>query len=144
MRIMMFLICTFLCYPIFAQSDISGKWLGTTTQNEGGYRTSYDFELYLHQDGSVITGRSYVYVEKIYAEMILKGKINKNGSVDIVETKLVDYKEFEGMEWCIKNMKLNLNSSTNTWTLEGNWEGNTSFGSCIPGKIYLKKIVPRA
>lgn len=144
MKTIVFLILIFFVNPLIAQPDVVGKWLGTTTQNEGGYRTSYDFELYLHQNGTEITGRSYVYVEKIYAEMNLKGQIQKDGSIQITETKLLDYKEFEGMEWCIKDMELKLSRFKKTWIMEGNWKGQTSFGSCIPGRIFLKKIVPRA
>jgi hypothetical protein len=133
-----------LFFPLFCfgQTNISGNWIGTITQKEGGYRSKYKFELYLKQSGSELSGRSYVYVDNIYAEMILKGRI-VGDQVTLYESEIIEFKEFEGMEWCIKNCKLKLVKSGKNWKLEGGWEGFTSFGACIPGSVFLQKIVPR-
>ena len=142
---MKYLLFFFFLFPpvfFFAQPDVSGNWVGIITQKEGGYRSKYKFELFLFQNGDEISGRSYVYVDDIYAEMILKGKIEED-LLTFYETKIIEFKEFEGMEWCIKNGKLRLLKSGNNWKLEGLWEGVTSFGACIPGKVFLQKIVPR-
>lgn len=100
-------------------------------------------ELYLTQKGVQITGRSFVYFDHVYAEMQLEGEF-KDGILVFRESKLLAYKKLEKMEWCLKGAILTLIKSGNPWKLEGAWTGNTSFGPCIPGKIYLKKAIPRA
>ena len=129
---------------LLAQSNISGQWFGTITQNEGGFRSKYDFELYLFQEGNKIKGRSYVYVDNIYAVMELIGELQGGQYLKFKEIKMVDFSEMEGMEWCIKQAQLFLKLEHKTMRLEGNWQGDTSFGTCIPGKIFLKKTIPRA
>ena len=60
------------------------------------------------------------------------------------EVKIVRSKAEDGMEWCVKKGKLHLLISGKEWRLEGVWSGNTTFSSCTPGRVYLKKIEPRA
>lgn len=124
-------------------TNIGGCWRGKITQNQGGIRPEYMMELYLAQKGTKVIGRSFVYFDKVYAEMQLEGEF-KDGVLVFKESKLLAYKKLEGMEWCMKGAILNLIKSGNPWKLEGAWTGNTSFGPCIPGKIYLKKSIPRA
>ena len=142
MRFFLILPLLFFTFLGFAQTDISGNWIGTITQNEGGYRSKYKFELFLFQDGSEITGRSYVYVDDIYAEMILRGRIIGN-TLSFQETEIIQFKELQGMEWCIKSCLLQLSRLGKKMKLEGKWEGTTSFGTCIPGNVFLQKIEPR-
>ena len=134
----------FVCTFCLAQEDVSGSWTGKITQNDGGYRKNYKFELYLIQNGSQLSGRSYVYFDDIYAEMSLKGYINAANELWFSELEIVDFRELRGMEWCIKNGKLQLKKIGNHWKLEGFWKGNTSFGECIPGEVFLERVVPRA
>lgn len=124
----------------FAQLDVSGQWYGTITQDEGGFRSQYDFEIYFIQKGNQITGRSYVYADDLHAVMDLKGELQANQYIKLEELKIVEHTEMEGMEWCVKRAQLFLKKDQNVLKLEGDWQGNTSFGACIPGKIFLKKI----
>lgn len=129
---------------LLAQADFSGNWIGTITQDKGGYRPEYQFEMYLQQDGNYVWGRSYVYIDKIYAMMELRGTIVNGNTLVFEESSIVNHKEIEGMEWCLKTGKLNLRKFWNTVRLEGDWQGNTSFSDCIPGNVYLKHQIPRA
>lgn len=146
MRILLLFSFWSLLTTGFAQKtealSITGCWRGKITQNQGGIRPEYLMELYLTQKGTKVTGRSFVYFDKVYAEMQLEGEF-KNGVFVFKENKILTYKKLDSMEWCMKGAILNLIKSGNPWKLEGAWTGNTSFGACIPGKIYLKKSIPR-
>ncbi len=124
--------------------DFEGYWRGVITQEEGGFRPEYGMELYLEQNGNQITGRSFVYFDKVYAEMAVEGVVIGSNILQLKETKITAMKRVEGMEWCLKNVILSLATTRDPWRLEGAWNGFTSFGPCIPGKIILKKSIPRA
>ncbi len=126
-----------------AQDNFSGVWKGTLTQDPGGFAPVYDFELYLKQKGNKVTGRSYVAIAEIHAAMDLKGEVVGN-VLYFTETNIVEHWKREDMEWCFKQAGLTLAIQGKQMKLEGPWTGNTGFGECIPGKIYLKKQVPRA
>lgn len=131
----------------FAQKSstpgVTGYWKGKITQNKGGIRPEYGMEIYLTQKGTKVTGRSFVYFDKVYAEMQLEGEFKDGKTLIFKESKVTAYKKLDGMEWCLKGAVLNLIKSGSSWQLEGPWTGNTSFGPCIPGKIILKKSIPR-
>ncbi|MFK7934843.1 MAG: hypothetical protein AB8G22_15145 [Saprospiraceae bacterium] len=123
---------------------LNGSWKGVITQDDGGYRAQYDFELYFNVSGKEITGRSYVTVDDIYCEMKIEGIVENGIVVSIKETKMVDSEQVEGMEWCYKKVVLELEEEQNKFKLTGRWEGITSFSNCVPGEVLLQKIVPRA
>lgn len=147
MRILLLsLLCVGMAISSFAQSSaasVSGYWKGKITQDQGGIRPEYGMEIYLTQKGTKVTGRSFVYFDKVYAEMALEGELKDGKTLIFKESKITAYKRLDGMEWCLKGAVLNLVKSGNAWRLEGPWTGNTSFGPCIPGKIILKKSIPR-
>lgn len=138
------LLLIFFNTPLLAQSAITGNWKGVITQDDGGYRTKYDFELYIYQKDNQISGRSYVYVDDIYCEMKVEGTIQGGLMIHIRETAMVDSKQIDGMEWCFKKADLVLQKDREKYKLTGRWEGMTSFSNCIPGRVILQKIVPRA
>lgn len=143
MKIPIAICCIFCAIGLMAQEDFTGNWKGILTQNDGGFRSKYEFELYLKQDGLKITGRSYVYIDDIFAEMDLEGILLDDDTIWFQETKIGHNKILPGMQWCIKNGKLSLKKSGNSRKLEGTWEGNTPYNSCVPGKIFLQRIIPR-
>lgn len=124
--------------------EFEGCWRGVITQDQGGYRPEYGMELFIKQDGNKITGRSFVYFDKVYAEMEFEGLIIGSKILQIKETKISAMKRVEGMEWCLKNAMLTISKTRDPWRLEGAWNGSTIFGPCIPGKIILVKSIPRA
>ena len=135
-----FLLLSSFC---IAQPDISGEWRGVITQNEGGFRSEYKFEMYFVQKGKQLTGRSYVYFDKAYAQMELIGSFTGKNTISFQELKIVDFTVLSGLEWCIKRGNLQLKKYRGQWQLVGDWSGATSFGPCIPGKVRLKKIKPQ-
>ena len=137
------LFCLLTC-SLFGQTELTGVWKGTITQNEGGYRPEYVFEIYLNQKGDVVTGRSYVFVDKIYAVMNLSGSVHSDLYLNLKDAKILDHKVDTGMEWCMKKYQLVLKIKGDTLHLEGFWQGDTTFSTCIPGKVKLTKIDPRA
>lgn len=143
------LFCLLFCLGtsfsfVTAQEVFTGQWLGSITQNDGGYRPTYSFELYLKQKGDQVTGRSYVYFDNYFAEMQLKGKVINKKELVFYETKIVHFEEPDGMVWCMKKGQLRLRAVKKGFRLEGPWQGETIFGPCVPGLILLTKVVPRA
>ncbi len=136
----------FLCQATQTKkSPIEGYWTGTITQNEGGYRSQYLLELELKEVDGKITGKSYVKVDDIFAEMDVSG-VFANGSMLLTlhDDAVVKKRIGPEMEWCLKNYRLKLIKENDKWRLEGQWEGTTSFRDCIPGKIFLVRGVYRA
>lgn len=140
-KILLFLF--FLSLSLSAQEDITGLWRGYNTQEAADtYSSKYDFEMYLKQNGNQVWGRSYAYIGELYAAMEIRGTWDGK-QFTFEEVKIVDSKADEGMEWCIKKGALTLVKEGKNHQLEGIWSGNTTFSSCTPGKVFLKKIKPR-
>ncbi len=136
---------TFFSIPLIAQCDLTGQWKGYNTQEaKSCYSKKYDFELYLNQRGKIVSGRSYANVGNIYAEMEIIGELKEDKYFHFQETKILDFKAEAGMEWCVKKGVLMIVKDGDKLRLEGGWMGNTSFSSCIPGKVYLQKVEPKA
>ncbi len=140
------LLTTLLLLPVLlsAQYDFSGTWEGELTQGEGGYAPVYEFQIELKQEGLSITGTTYVEIGKIYAKMRLKGRLIGNKAIHWEETEIIDHWKYDNMEWCYKSADLFLITTGDEERLEGPWRGNTGHSECIPGKIILKRKVPRA
>lgn len=139
-------VLTLMCFTFFvqAQADFSGLWTGVITQDEGGYKSEYKFELYLYQEGTKVHGRSYVYDEGLHAVMELRGNIYNGNLLHFQEGKMVDFTVVEDMEWCIKRGDLMLKSGWRKEYITGVWKGISSVGDCIPGKIKLERETARA
>ncbi len=134
-----------ICSPLllFGQTGIEGTWKGTITQYEGGFRTEYGMELMLNlQDDGKLTGKSYVYVDDIYAIMEVEGSLFNKVFIKLEDTKIVDSKIVERLQWCIKNYQLTLKEAGSS--LEGFWQGSTKDSQCIPGRIFLRRKTPKA
>ncbi len=126
-----------------SKNKLTGEWKGKITQNEGGIREEYNFELYLVQNGNKITGRSYAYFDDVYVIIELKGSAKSGTVVLLEELKIVEHRKYENMEWCIKKMQLIHKYEGDEAKLEGFWQGKSAAGECIPGKIYLTKQILR-
>lgn len=141
MLITLFFLLWNVC--VHGQTDISGSWKGVVTQDEGSYRTEYEFEIYIYQKGNLITGRSYIQVEDLFCEMKIVGSFNDGLTLKMTEVEMVNSTEQEGMSWCFKTIDLLLIKQESIWKLEGRWKGESAEKSCIPGDMLLKKVVPR-
>jgi hypothetical protein len=137
---------TFVSFAFFlqAQADFSGHWTGVITQDEGGYKSEYRFELFLNQNGTRVYGRSYVFDEGLYAVMELRGTIYNNDYLRFQETKMVDFTVVENMEWCIKRGDIVLKSGFRKEYITGLWKGVSSMGDCVPGQIKLEREAAQA
>jgi hypothetical protein len=127
--------------------NITGHWEGTLTRDEGGgKRTSFPMQLDVLQKKKEITGISYVGFEnegkKYYAKFDLEGKINSN-YFKFLESKILNADSIPQAAWCIKKGELIYRKPKSVETLEGIWEGVSSFGSCMPGRIFLEKKPPK-
>ncbi|MFK8008340.1 MAG: hypothetical protein AB8H03_18425 [Saprospiraceae bacterium] len=144
MKKIIWIIFLFASYSAFGQNNLTGLWLGKITQEEGGFAPDYTFEIYITQKGNKIKGRSYVYVDEIYASFDISGEINNEIYLELKDSDILDSKVNDGMEWCLKKYQLVFKMKNGIPCLEGFWQGKTSFSTCIPGKVFLKKQVPRA
>lgn len=121
--------------------DISGKWTGRLTQEEGGVSGEYYFEMNLKQTGKTVTGFSLI---KLLEDPTIYGKINLTGSFNgeelkFKETSILNQKVLDYMEWCIKKGNMKFIEAGDEYQLNGRWTGYTSYGTCSPGGIYLSK-----
>ena len=137
-----FILCFFCAFA--SAQNITGYWKGISTQNEGAYSSEYVFELWLSQKGDTVVGKAFIFVDSIYAEMNVSGSLESGIYLKIQDDEIVEHQELQGMEWCIKTYQLLLKQLDGVLKLEGHWQGVTSFSSCTPGRIYLKKTIPRA
>ncbi len=134
--------------PQLEKVDVAGHWEGTITRDEGGgKRTVYQMELDLTQKTKEITGFSTVHFDdgtkQYHAKMEVKAKLNGT-YLKYLETKVLNADPIPSSDWCIKKADLIHRIQDSKPTLEGIWEGVTSFGECMPGRIFLQKAPPRA
>jgi hypothetical protein len=127
-----------------AQSSFTGLWKGLITQEEGGYRPQYQFELYLNQRGSRISGRSYAYVDKIYVVLELQGELLSPNKIRITEIRIIDSRRVQGLGWCLKTYELSISRQGSKLQLKGPWVGIADGAPCIPGMIILTYKAARA
>ena len=144
LNIACFAILVGFAIPGFSQKNpLDGFWTGYLTQEEGGYRPKYTFEMTLEQSGTTIRGVSFSRIDTLYAEMKIQGTISGN-TLQFHETGLSRFSPLKNMSWCLKSGQLLLSQKGKNWVLEGSWQGKSEEGACVPGKIYLDKSKPRA
>lgn len=120
-----------------------GQWLGKLTQEQGGYRQEYDFEIYLIAvNDNSYTGRTYVYAPNVLG--ILSFNAQQQGAVlYLKEEGLLESRKPSDLSWCFKTMQLRRVKREGEWYLEGAWQGVSDYGICIPGWLSLKYIPPQ-
>ena len=120
----------------------SGQWLGKLTQEQGGYRQEYDFELYLIAHNDRYSGRTYVYAPEVLGVLSFSGQ--QRGTVlYLKEEELLISRKPSDLSWCFKTMQLRMVKRTGDWYLEGPWQGTSDYGVCIPGWLSLKYVPPQ-
>ncbi|MEL6659187.1 MAG: hypothetical protein AAFR36_22195 [Bacteroidota bacterium] len=136
------------CFPSssFSQtpSSVQGQWVGTLTQDQGGYLSDYTFEVFFQTDqNGQLAGKSYVYAPNVVGIFTFTG--TKRGQVYYLEEQDIRFsRKPEDLSWCFKTMQLRLVRKDKEWHLEGPWQGTSDYGGCIPGWISLRWIPPRA
>ncbi len=149
MRMMSCIVLLISCFSLMAQQEhipihdaMEGSWEGVLT-HPGGYRTEYIFYLEIKKVEDGYECWSMVRVDEIYAEMAMSGT-SFDQELLILEDKEILTNDIEqGMEWCMKRYVLRLINDNGILRLEGDWNGTTSFGTCDPGKVHMKKRPPR-
>ena len=124
--------------------SVQGQWIGTLTQDQGGYRSDYTFEIYFQtaEDGQ-LAGKTYVYAPNVVGVFSFNG--TKRGQVYyLIEQELRYSRKPEDLSWCFKAMQLRLVQKEKQWFLEGPWQGSSEYGVCIPGWISVRMIPPQA
>jgi hypothetical protein len=81
-----------------------GKWLGKLTQEQGGYRQEYDFELYLVANKDNYTGRTYVYAPNVLGVLSFTGQL-RGAVLYLKEQELLISRKPSDLSWCFKTMQ---------------------------------------
>lgn len=126
--------------------DLSGIWQGTITQEEEYNTITFEIELHLSDKNGKITGTSIINGLDIGARIDLEGVCDAGISLTLKDIVIKESTVIEGeeMEWCLKSYILTVKRDKDQITLEGHWNGTTSFDICTPGKVFLKRGVDRA
>ncbi len=140
----LFVVMLFVSGEIVAQNNLSGTWEGTIEQTKGDLHSEFDLTMKIVQSGNEIIGRSTIQIDGMFVEMEIRGSVHSGVFTQIDDTRIIDSKEKDGIEWCDKSYQLVYKLKDKQKVLEGHWQGKTSFSTCTPGKIYLKKQVIRA
>ncbi|MEO9532706.1 MAG: OmpA family protein [Crocinitomicaceae bacterium] len=140
MKTLLFLFLVFSS-SCFAQ-DISGKWIGLTTQEPN---REFYFEMNIEGSGEEVSGTTVIRDEYTgnYGVIAFTG-IFKDSILKFNETELVkeDRSEMDTVwksntfYWCIKSGELNFSVANNRANLTGNWWSSTT---CRPGTIAVSK-----
>lgn len=123
-------------------ASIEGQWIGKLTQDQGGYRDEYEFELYIIDNTGNYSGRTYVHAPNVLGVLYFEGQ--KRGKVFyLTEKELIHSRKPNDLSWCFKTMQLRLVQREGEWFLEGPWRGISDYGTCIPGWLSLQQKPPR-
>lgn len=127
-----------------AQPTLPGRWTGKLSQEDGGFSDEYEFEVYI-QSSEITTayaGRTYVEVPDVLGVMSFSAK-QRGKVLYLEEQELLYSRKPPDMSWCFKSMQLRLIKRRGEWYLEGPWQGQSKYGSCLPGWVSLKKEIPK-
>lgn len=139
-----FLLMLFFSIDLVGQTNLSGTWEGKIEQTQGDVHSEFDLTMKIVQSGNSIIGRSIIKVDDMYVEMEIRGTVHSGVFTQIKDTRIIDSKQRDGVEWCDKSYQLVYKLLEKKMILEGHWQGNTSFSTCVPGKITLFKKIFRA
>lgn len=134
----------FFSGELAGQNNLSGTWEGTIEQTKGDQHSEFDLTMKIIQSGNEIIGRSIIEIEGMFVEMEIRGSVHSGVFTQIKDTRIIDSNEKDGIEWCDKSYQLVYKLKEKEKVLEGHWQGTTSFSTCVPGKIFLKKQIIRA
>ncbi|HEY0898986.1 MAG TPA: hypothetical protein VGD90_06610 [Sphingobacteriaceae bacterium] len=142
-----FLFALLLGWLSVSGQNINGKWYGKLTQEPGGYRRVYSFELDIVQDNDLhkdsISGTSYAYIDyQIEARIGFTGSI-RGDTITLRENEYQIQEETAPTGWviCIKNLRLAHLRVDNKEFLRGRWTGiaNGQDKPCVPGLLILAR-----
>lgn len=124
--------------------DISGEWIGTTTEDYG-MEARYDYRVVFEQDGNSLTGILYLtmsnYEPAIYSETRLSGRVQGETILYWAEEILV-LENAQPDQMCLAQTTVTFETVENQDILVGTWEGqpNQQFGcDSISGHTMLTR-----
>lgn len=125
--------------------DLSGRWEGTLTQEEGGVFPDYKMVLVLYPaEKGIYRGYSEVWRgEYIYVKTEVEGSLIQDFFMQMEDKLVIQSKEVEGQIYCSKNYQLIFKKRSKKMILQGKWQGTTHNGPCVPGEVKLQKKVSR-
>lgn len=127
------------------EDDLTGVWIGTLYQEEGGIADQFYFLLEIEQNGMFAEGISRVGLDDIQAAISFVATRKPAGHWAFTERKIMSSRAPEHLEWCYKQYHLSLKYATDgSQVLSGPWWGRSKNGKCIPGTIILKRSKTRA
>ncbi|PHI20069.1 hypothetical protein CEQ90_10060 [Lewinellaceae bacterium SD302] len=127
------------------EDSISGVWVGSLYQQEGGIADEFYFLLEINQQGLYAEGISRVGLEDIQAAITFVATRELAGHWAFTEREITSSRAPDNLEWCYKQYHLKLKyASDGSMILTGPWWGRSKSGACIPGTIILKKSKTRA
>lgn len=144
---MLFFLALLLSGPAAESQNLSGKWYGRLTQEPGGYRRVYNFELDIVEDNrgqkTTLSGTSYAFIDyQIEAKIGFTGEVTGD-TITLTENVYQIQEETAPTGWviCIKTLRLAHLRSENKDFLRGRWTG-TAHGqetACVPGLLVLAR-----
>lgn len=123
--------------PFTPIDNLSGLWVGELRQNAGGFAEKFELSMQLSHNGIFLSGRAYVKIDDIFAELRLSGHELPNGSWKLTETEFIRSKAPEQLEFCYKTYELRASFADGGIVLSGPWWGRTETGPCVPGSVRL-------
>lgn len=125
---------------ILAQKSFHGNWEGEiTTEKNGQTINSFEINLQINQEGDSVKVRSWIMYQELKAVFWSEGYIKKK-TLYLNDLRLIEADALPLGEWCHKRILLKYSNQRDFELIEGTWQGNTSFSTCSPGKIKLRKI----
>ncbi|MGJ3239760.1 MAG: hypothetical protein ACFE0Q_13700 [Anaerolineae bacterium] len=126
-----------------AEIDLSGEWVGTTTEDYGN-ESRYDYRLVLTQNGDMVTGMSYLDMAsdpEIYSESEIAGIVSGQTFVFTeVNTLVLDNISMDN--WCLADTTVTYQVLNGQETLIGSWElAHHERAECgdISGRVILTR-----
>lgn len=149
-----FLSLTILCLLLFSSAaappkvpkELEGTWVGTLTQNAGGFASTYYFEVKIEVKDKFVEGTTFVSLgDQIKGEFAFIGVWQRGKKLFLKENRVLKSEKPEELDWCYKTIELQLfQHRSGDWRLEGAWRGESLSGICVPGYVRLQKTIPRA
>ncbi len=144
---MIFFLALLLSGPLAESQNLNGKWYGRLTQEPGGYRRVYNFELDIVEENqgqrTTLSGTSYAFIDyQIQAKIGFTGEVTGD-TLTLTENVYQIQEETAPAGWviCIKTLRLAHLRSENKDFLRGRWTG-TAHGqetACVPGLLILAR-----
>ncbi|MGF1534616.1 MAG: OmpA family protein [Bernardetiaceae bacterium] len=136
------LLCLCLVGVSLPAQDFTGHWRGELTQETGGVKELYQFELMIVHRSDSIVGKSRI---ANISNPTVQGELSFRATWTPPLLRLLEYEILPSLltinppNFCIKKAKLTYDPKGDA--LEGPWEGvSPVYGMCAPGYLRVRRI----